>query len=160
MSKGHKKQSNSISSSVLKKLKLNSRIQVVENQIKEILESRKSEANFQAGLMFGINGLVDALVGKNIVTMEDIEQSRLKVVSDYRAERVEELRRIEVAKKYGNDPVHYDSTTDKWFVFAPNWSDKVGPFLTREAAQVAKDTIESGSPTVSSDENCQEEATL
>jgi len=142
VSAGHKKKTKKISTSLTKKLKIHSRIQVVESQIKSMLESKSQEAHFQASMMFGLNGLVEALVEKNVVTMDDIERSRFKVMADYRAERVEQLKASKTAEKYNNCPVHYDSTTDKWFVFAPNWKDKLGPFLSQEAAETARKQIE------------------
>jgi hypothetical protein len=135
-----------VSGKVLKQLKLSSRVSALEAQMKQFLESKAKEAQFQAGLMFGINALAEVLESKQIVTMKELDVARIKVVREYRQEKMEEDRRAQVAKQYKNDPVHYDSTTDKWFVFAPNWKDKVGPFLDEPAAREALRIIKSPVP--------------
>jgi len=132
----------SASKKLLKSLRLQSRVDSLEAQFKSFLEHKRDETNFQAGLMFGLNGIVEALVGKDVLTLQEIEASRVKVMADYRQEKLNQLEREATSKKYKGDPIHYDTTLDKWFVFAPNWKDKVGPFMSREAAEEAQRQIE------------------
>lgn len=127
----------SVGKKVLQQLQLSSRVSNLEKQLKSLLDVKKDEAQFQAGLMFGVNALVDVLQSKNIITMDELELARIKTIQEYQQEKIAEVKRAEIAKRYKHDPVHYDSTLDKWFVFAPNWKDKVGPFLEESAAREA-----------------------
>lgn len=130
-------QRKTVSKKILDQLRLSSRIGQLEQQMGNLLGSKQAEARFLSGLMFGLNALVEVLESKDVLTMQELDRARMKVIQEYRQEKIEEQRQEQVRKRYKDDPVHYDTTTDKWFVFAPNWLDKIGPFFSDTAAREA-----------------------
>lgn len=139
-----------VSKKVMGQLRLSPRVTTLETQMKEFLDGKANEAQFQAGIMFAVNALVDVLESKQIVTMKELQAARIKVIQEYQQEKIEEAKREAereaTAKQYKNDPVHYDTTIDKWFVFAPNWKDRIGPFMDESAARNALKIIQSPVP--------------
>jgi hypothetical protein len=79
----------SVSKQILEKMRAVSRIQGLEQWAKSTEGSREAEAKFQAHMMFSINSIVEALVAKGVLTMEDLNEARIKVIADYKKEEAE-----------------------------------------------------------------------
>lgn len=98
---GKKKKSKvvNVNKRVIKQLQLSSRVSNLEKQLEALLNNKKNEAQFQAGLMFGVNALVDVLQAKNVITMEELETARIKTIQEYQQEKVAEAKREEVIER-------------------------------------------------------------
>lgn len=127
----------SSSKKILKSMRLQNRVEELEKLVKALIENREQESRLQASMLFNINGLVSVLSSKDVITMSEFDTATKKVIEDFKQERVRQVQRCITAEKHNYDPIHYDSTVDKWFVFSPDWENKLGPFLSREAAAQA-----------------------
>lgn len=89
----------SVPTKILEKMRAVARLQGLEQWAKSTETSREAEGRFQAHMMFSLNAIVEALVTKGVLTLEELNEARLKVIADYKKEEAERAAAEEQAKK-------------------------------------------------------------
>lgn len=88
----------SVGKQVLAKIRLQPRVEALEKFRAEYIESAEHKVKFDASVLFSVNGLVRALLDKDVVTMDELNKGRDAAVQEYIAERKRD-EEVEAKKK-------------------------------------------------------------
>jgi len=83
---------------VLSKMRLLPRVDALEKFRNEYIESAEHKVKFDASVLFSVNGIVRALLDKNVITMEELNKGREEAVKEYVKEQ-QEREAFEAKKK-------------------------------------------------------------
>lgn len=94
-----------VSRKLLKLMKLEHRVDTLDNKLKEFIESSSRDiqvkSNFDLGLVVGFHGVVEALVKKGVVSLDEINEARLRVIEEYRREPQQHPKTQQTAPSVG-----------------------------------------------------------
>lgn len=83
---------------VLSKMRLAPRVDALERFRNEYIESAEHKVKFDASVLFSVNGIVRALLDKNVITMDELNKGREEAVHEYVKEQ-QEREAFEAKKK-------------------------------------------------------------
>jgi hypothetical protein len=97
----------STSSTTIKNLKTNYRLSTVEQKLAQVERHYESSVEFDASVLFGLNGLVNALIDKGVITQEDLNIGRNNAIEEYKKTQ-------KIKEWYESNPSVEDKISGKW----------------------------------------------